>query len=89
MKVSDIAFLLAKLRVVQARNDLSDLAFDLATKQSEGKKLNGKLKPLLHLSGEALTLPGFKLLVSRMWPIVLLYITTPVTIATFKVCLSR
>ena len=85
----DLGFLLSKLRVVQARNDLSDLALQVATRQTQAADAAGKLKRLLHLSGESPGLPGFRALVTGTWPIVLLYITTPLTLAIFRAYVVR
>lgn len=79
----DLGFLLSKLRVVEARNDLSDIAIALASSGSTTEKVKERLKALLHLSGEAPSVPPFKVLLNGTWPIILLYVTTPLTIAIF------
>lgn len=76
----DAAFVLSKLRVVVAHNRLSDLA----VKRSAGHKLHeseqDELTELLHLSGDALTLPPPKLLIAGLWPLLALYLVTPLAI---------
>ncbi|HYY95796.1 MAG TPA: hypothetical protein VE713_14935 [Pyrinomonadaceae bacterium] len=58
----DLGFLLSKLRVVEARNSLSDMAFELARGDLKADDLHEKkveeLRRLLHLSGEAPILPS-------------------------------
>jgi hypothetical protein len=85
----DLGFLLSKLRVVEVRDNLSDLAITLAfantDKPSESARSHhGNLRKLLHLSGENLTLPSRQLLCYGTWPALLLYTTTPITIAIFR-----
>jgi hypothetical protein len=80
----DLGFLLSKLRVVEARNELSDLAFALASSENASEKVLGRLSTLLHLSGESPALPDLKVLLNGTWPIILLYVTTPLTIAIFR-----
>jgi hypothetical protein len=80
----DLGFLLSKLRVVQDRNDLSDLALDLALKKTQSEKVKGSLRILLQLSGEAPVGPGLKLFLNGVWPIIFLYLTTPLMIALFR-----
>jgi hypothetical protein len=78
--VVDLAFVLSKLRVVAARNHLSDLA----VKRAAGHKLHeseqDEFTKLLHLSGEALTLPPLELLIAGLWPLLPLYLVTPIAI---------
>jgi len=81
----DLGFLLSKLRVVETRNELSDLALDLTSPEGTGGKVSVRLKTLLHLSGETATFPNFKVTLNGAWPIILLYVTTPVAIAIFRV----
>jgi len=80
----DMGFLVAKLRVVQARNTLSELALDLAATRPRTATNISKLKPLLHLSGEAPIGPKLNLFLNAVWPIVLLYLTTPLMISVFR-----
>jgi len=72
----DLGFLLSKLRVVHSRNQLSDLALDLAHCESSENR-EDELRPLLHLSGEELTRPPLSLIVSGSWSIIFLYFSTP------------
>lgn len=71
----DLKFLFAKHKVVQARNRLSDCAYDLASQKKGGGQ--GELKRLLHLSGESPGLPKLRLFWAGNWPIVLYYFITP------------
>lgn len=48
----DLSFLKRKLRVVEARNDLSDLAFEMANGNDLTQQQSDKLKELLHFSGD-------------------------------------
>jgi hypothetical protein len=83
--VIDFGFLVSKLRVVEARNDLSDLALGRA-KEREKAEL-GQLEELLHLSGEAPGFPRLELLLTGAWPIFsisLLFVTTPGTIVIVR-----
>lgn len=76
----DLAFLLAKLRVVAARNRLSDLAAIRARSGQLTKEESEELLTVLHISGEALTLPPGQLLLSAIWSLLLVYFVTPVSI---------
>jgi len=77
----DLGFVLAKLRVVEARDRLSDLALILA----HGRALTGQeideLYGLLHLSGEIPTWPSWPLVANGTWSILLLYSATPVSLS--------
>lgn len=76
----DVAFVLSKLRVVAARNRLSDIAMSRAAGHELRESEIEELATLLHLSGEALTIPPFALLVSGLWPLFALYFVTPIAI---------
>ena len=73
----DLGFLLSKLRVVDARNRLSDHAVKLATGEEMTGDEGDELRKLLHLSGEAPTLPPWGLVANGTWTIAFLYATTP------------
>lgn len=76
----DLAFVLSKLRVVAARNRLSDIAVERAAGHKLHESEQVELTNLLHLSGEAFTLPPHKLLIAGLWPILALYLVTPLAI---------
>lgn len=77
----DCSFLLAKLRVVAARDRLSDLA---ALRAREARPLTDdetrELLRLLHLSGEQPGLPPYPLLLGGLWPLPGIYLFTPVAV---------
>lgn len=80
----DINFLLAKLRVVEARNQLSDIALSLATGKGDRSQVVDKLGKLLHLSGESGTLPKQTLIWSAAWSMLLLYFISPIVITIIR-----
>jgi hypothetical protein len=73
----DLGFLLSKLRVIEARDRLSDLALNLAFGHALSDQEKDELRKLLHLSGAAPTLPSWSLIVNGTWTIVFLYPATP------------
>ncbi len=77
----DLGFLLAKLRVVAARNRLADLALALAVGQAGPSCVPDEVRELLHISGEAPTWPGWEPLWNAAWALVPLYAIAPVTVA--------
>jgi hypothetical protein len=79
----DAAFVLSKLRVVAARNRLSEIAVNRAAAREDERIEHPELKGLFHLSGEELALPPFKLLVAGLWPLLALYLVTPLAIWLF------
>jgi hypothetical protein len=83
--IMDLGFLFSKLRVVESRNELSDLAFELASPDGTGEKIPERLKTLLQLSGEKAVIPNFNMILNGIWPIILLYVTTPLALAIFLV----
>lgn len=73
----DLGFLLSKLRVVEARDRLSDLALNLALGQALTDQEKDELCKLFRLSGEAPTLPPWSLVANGTWSIAFLYFATP------------
>jgi uncharacterized membrane protein (DUF485 family) len=76
----DISFILAKVRVVEARNRLSDLALDIARGKKDRTEGAHEMQELLHLSGEMPTLPKWSLLLNATWAILILYLVSPLVI---------
>jgi hypothetical protein len=77
----DLRFLASKLMVIEARDRLSDLALDIATRQKDKEQAHRELRGLLQLSGEKLPGPIWEVLLLLNWPILSLYLVTPVVIA--------
>jgi hypothetical protein len=73
----DFGFVLSKVRVVDARNKLSDHALKLATGKEVSRTEADRLQKLLHLSGEAATWPPWPLLANGTWVMLVLYSITP------------
>jgi hypothetical protein len=73
----DAAFLLAKLRVVAARDRLSDLAASRANGRQLTESERSELVQLLHLSGEAFTMPPLMLVLGGIWSLLGIYLFTP------------
>jgi hypothetical protein len=76
----DVSFLLAKLRVVEARDTLSDVALNLATGKVERSQVGNEVGDLLHLSGESAKWPKWSLIWNAMWSILLLYTIGPLVV---------
>ena len=71
----DFSFLTAKLRVVQARDALMDLALEISTRGNLDPQKEPELQVLLHNSGETrrkVVWTGR----ARRWPLLLLYLFT-------------
>ena len=76
----DLAFLLSKLRMVEARNRLSDLTAKKARGAQLTQEEGEELLTVLHVSGEACTLPPAGLLLGAVWSMLLVYLVTPIAI---------
>ena len=75
--IVDLNFLLGKLRVVKARNRLSDIALKLATKQVDRSKVEDEIGVLLHFSGEEPTCPPLPMILNAGAFALFLYLGTP------------
>lgn len=79
----DLSFLTAKLRVVEAYNQLSDLVLDLQKSGAPTSQQRADLKRLLHLSGEAIAKVSRACLWQNLFPVFLIYFCTPALGALF------
>jgi|ERR1043165_751606 hypothetical protein len=84
----DISFLLAKLRVVEARDRLSDLALNLAMGKDRSHVAK-EIGSLLHLSGESTKRPKWSLILNATWSILLLYIIIPLVVMIIQLIIHR
>ena len=73
----DLSFLFGKLRVVHARNQLSDIALRRTASKSLSLTDTTALEGLLHMAGEGLSLPPVRLLAAGTWPLIAIYASMP------------
>ena len=78
----DLAFVVAKLRVVAARDRLSDLTANRARDRHLTDEQYTELLELLHLSGEHFTMPPLGLVIGGIWPL-LIYLFAPAVMYLF------
>ena len=85
----DTSFILSKLRVVEARDKLSDLALKLATMKPRTNSEDSSAaesavadaaRELLHISGEAPRQVARRVLLNATWSTLVLYLANPLAI---------
>lgn len=78
----DLKFLGSRMLVVEARDLLSDLALEIATRSRERDQIVGELRALLRLPGEGqLRWTDWLGLLKRNWAILTMYAVTPSVLA--------
>ena len=70
----DWSFLISKIKVVVARNRLSDLALRKASGEQLTAAEISEISRLIHISGEDPGLPSTGQVVSQAWPLVIIYL---------------